>query len=241
MLRPARFSPTLQLNRNARLTLPAHHLRLKRPLPSRAELIADGVVHAVGIVLTLAVGSALLALALFHAGPWEYVAAVLYVVSLLTVFSISCAYNLWPDSPTKWVLRRFDHAAIFLLIAGTYTPFLTQFDAATMYTMLAVVWGAAFFGIFIKLVFPGRLDRIAVVFYLAMAWSGVAIGGRLMDTLPATTLALILAGGIVYSVGVIFYAWGGLRFSRAVWHGFVVTGASLHLVAVMHVLVIARV
>ena len=85
---------------------------------SRAELIADGIVHAVGIVLAIAAGSALLAVSAFHTGPGEYAAAVFYVVSLLTVLSISCAYNLWPISPAKWILRRFDHAAIYLLIAG---------------------------------------------------------------------------------------------------------------------------
>src|SRR5262245_2142753 len=93
---------------------------------SRAELIADGIVHGVGIMLAVAGGSALLVMSTFHAQPGEYAAAVLYVVSLLTVMSISCAYNLWPVSPAKWLLRRFDHAAIYLLIAGTYTPFLVQ-------------------------------------------------------------------------------------------------------------------
>ena len=85
---------------------------------SRAELIADGIVHAVGIVLAIAAGSALLALSAFHAAPGEYVAAAFYVVSVLTVLSISLAYNLWPVSPAKWILRRFDHAAIYLLIAA---------------------------------------------------------------------------------------------------------------------------
>src|SRR5690606_25112138 len=113
---------------------------------------------------------------------------IFYVASLLTVFSISCAYNLWPDTPTKWVLRRFDHAAIFLLIAGTYTPFLTQLAPPTMWLMLAVVWGAALVGIVIKLALPGKLERIAVVFYLALGWSGVAIARQLGETLPATTI-----------------------------------------------------
>lgn len=221
--------------------LPADHHRSRRPLPTRGELVADGIVHGIGIVLTLAAGSTLIALlAWFANGPWEYVAAIFYVASLLTVFSISCAYNLWPDTPTKWVLRRFDHAAIFLLIAGTYTPFLTQLAPQTMWLMLTVVWGAALVGIVIKLALPGKLERVAVVFYLALGWSGVAIAGQLGETLPATTIGLIVAGGVVYSAGVVFYAWGALRYSRAVWHGFVVTAAGLHLAAVMHCMIIAR-
>ncbi|MEI5678707.1 MULTISPECIES: PAQR family membrane homeostasis protein TrhA [unclassified Mesorhizobium] len=216
------------------------------PLPgrfhySRAELIADGIVHAVGIVLAIAAGSALLAISAFHAGPGEYVAAVFYVVSLLTVLSISLAYNLWPISPAKWILRRFDHAAIYLLIAATYTPFLAQLnDAALTRSMLILVWSAAALGIALKMLFPGRFDRIAVGFYLAIGWSGVVVLQPLLHTLPPATLMLLLAGGIVYSCGVVFFAWRGLRFQNAVWHGFVVTGAGLHFAAVLDVLVVNR-
>ncbi len=196
---------------------------------SRAEMIADGVVHAVGIVLAIAAGSALLSLSASHAGPGEYVAVVFYVVSLLTVLSISLAYNLWPLTPAKWMLRRFDHAAIYLLIAATYTPVLAQLDdAAVTGPMIAIVWGAAVAGMAIKLFLPGRFDRLAIVFYLAIGWSGIVVMEPLLRTLPPVTTSLILAGGIVYSAGVVFYIWRGLRFQNALWHGFVITGAGLH-------------
>jgi hemolysin III len=209
---------------------------------SRAELIADGIVHAVGIVLAIAAGSALLSLSAFHAEPGEYLAAIFYVVSLLTVLSISLAYNLWPVTRAKWILRRFDHAAIYLLIAATYTPFLVQLaDPAMAGRMVAIVWGAAVSGIAIKLLLPGRFDRLAVIFYLAIGWSGVAIAQPLFNTLPPVTLGLILAGGIVYSCGVVFFAWNGLRFQNAIWHGFVVTGAGLHFAAIIDCLVVARI
>lgn len=209
---------------------------------SRAEMIADGIVHAVGIVLAIAAGSAFLALAAFHAGPGEYIAAAFYVVSLLTVLSVSLAYNLWPvSSPAKWILRRFDHAAIYLLIAATYTPFLAQLDGSPLtVSMIALVWTAAVIGIAIKVLLPGRFDRLAVVFYLAIGWSGIVLVGPLVQTLPTASIALIVAGGIVYSLGVIFFAWKGLRFHNAVWHGFVVTGAGLHLAAMVDCLVINR-
>jgi hemolysin III len=212
-----------------------------RFLYSRAELIADGIVHAIGIVLAITAGSALLAVSAFHTAPGEYAAAVFYVVSLLTVLSISCAYNLWPISPAKWILRRFDHAAIYLLIAGTYTPFLTQLnDTTAARIMIAVVWGAAAIGMAVKLLLPGRFDRLAVVFYLAIGWSGAAMADSLLETLPASTLWLIVAGGIIYSCGVVFFIWRRLRFQSAVWHGFVVTAAGLHLAAVIDCLVINR-
>jgi hemolysin III len=209
---------------------------------SRAEMIADGIVHAVGIVLAIAAGSALLALAAFHVGPGEYVAAAFYVVSLLTVLSVSLTYNLWPvSSPAKWILRRFDHAAIYLLIAATYTPFLAQLEASPLAVWtIILVWTAAMTGIAIKVLLPGRFDRLAVVFYLAIGWSGILLVKPLVHTLPSTSIALLVAGGIVYSCGVIFFAWKGLRFHNALWHGFVVIGAGLHLAAMVDCLVINR-
>ena len=209
---------------------------------SRAELIADGIVHAIGIVLAIAAGSAMLALAAFHAAPGEYVAAVFYVVSLLTVLSVSLAYNLWPlTSPAKWVLRRFDHSAIYLLIAATYTPFLAQLHRTPLAGwMIVTVWTAALLGIAVKVLLPGRFDRLAVVFYLAIGWSGLALAGPLVATLPTATLTLIVAGGIVYSLGVVFFAWHALRYHAALWHGFVVLGAGLHLAALFDTLVFAR-
>lgn len=208
---------------------------------SRAELIADGVVHAIGIVLAVAAGSALLAISAFYTSTGEYLAAVAFIAALLTVLSVSCAYNLWPISPAKWVLRRFDHAGIYLLIAATYTPFLAQLeDRVTASWMAVIVWSAAAAGMAIKLFLPGRLDRLAIVFYLAMGWSGVVILQPLVATLPTATLWLLFAGGMVYSCGVIFYSWQRLRFQSAVWHGFVITGAGLHLAAMIDLLVVAR-
>lgn len=210
---------------------------------SRAELIADGIVHAVGIVLAIAAGSAMLALAAFRVGPGEYVAAVFYVVSLLTVLSVSMVYNLWPvTSPAKWVLRRFDHAGIYLLIAATYTPFLAQLQGnALAEWMIWIVWTAALLGIAVKVLLPGRFDRLAVAFYLVIGWSGLVLAQPLVASLSTASLALIVAGGVVYSCGVIFFAWKGLRFHNAVWHGFVVTGAGLHLAALVDCLVVNRI
>jgi hemolysin III len=209
---------------------------------SRAELIADGIVHAVGIVLAIAAGSAMLALAASRSGTGEYVAAVFYVVALLTVLSVSLAYNLWPiSSPAKWVLRRFDHSAIYLLIAATYTPFLAQLEPSPLTrSMIVLVWSAAALGIAVKIALPGRFDRLAILFYLAIGWSGLALAGPLVNTLPAIAISLLIAGGIAYSCGVIFFAWKGLRFHNALWHGFVVTGAGLHLAALMDCLVVDR-
>ena len=180
---------------------------------------------------------------LFHTGPGEYVAAVFYVVSLLTVLSISLAYNLWPLTPAKWMLRRFDHAAIYLLIAATYTPFLAQLDDAAL-------GGLDDRG---RLGRGGRRhgDQAASCPAASTGWPWSSISPSagaassscrpLLDTLPPSdAVAASLAGGIVYSCGVVFFAWHRLRFQNAVWHGFVVVGAGLHFAAVMDCLVIAR-
>ena len=208
---------------------------------SRAEMIADGIIHIVGLIFAISAGSFLLALAFFRTGPGEYAAAILYVASLLTVLSISLIYNLWPLTPAKWVLRRVDHSAIYLLIAGTYTPFLVQLpDAGLAKVMLSAVWVAAAAGIAVKILFPGRYDRLAVGCYIATGWSGIVMASELQAALPQSTFMLLGAGGIVYTTGVIFYAWRSLKFQSAVWHTFVVVGAALHCSAVMDCFVVNR-
>jgi hemolysin III len=209
---------------------------------SRAERVADAAVHAVGLVLAIVAGAALLAFAASRAGPGEYAAAVFYVVALVAVLAVSLAYHQWPvASPAKWVLRRLDHSAIYLLIAATYTPFLAQLEAAPLAGwMLGLVWVLALVGIALKIFLPGRFDRLAILLYLAIGWSGLALAGPLVRTLPEASLRLIVAGGIVYSCGVLFFVWKRLRFHNAVWHGFVVAGAGLHLAAMADCLVFDR-
>lgn len=208
---------------------------------TRAELIADGIVHIIGLVFAISAGSILLALSFVRTAPAEYAAAIIYVASLLTVFSVSMIYNLWPPTPAKWVLRRIDHSAIYLLIAGTYTPFLISIaDAPGAKLMLSAVWFAALAGIALKLFLPGRFDRLAVAFYLITGWSGVAMTGQLQAALAPSTFALLAAGGVVYTLGVIFYLWRGLRYQTALWHGFVVIGAALHCSAVIDCFVVGR-
>ena len=231
----------MRLWHDGRMSFDPHFHFHKFRIPSKAELIADGVVHAIGILIAIAAGAALLAYAFGRAGPGEYIALVFYLSSLLTVLSVSCAYNLWPHSPVKWVLRRADHAAIYLLIAGTYTPFLVNIqDPLASWALIAIVWGGALVGMAAKLFLPGRFDGLAVAFYLAIGWSGVVMVRSLADVLPDSTIWLIAAGGVAYSSGVIFFVWRSLRFQSALWHSFVVAGATLHLAAMTDFMVVTR-
>lgn len=200
---------------------------------SLSERVADAVVHSIGLLIALAAGTVLLVQAAGRAGYGEYSALVLYVAALVTVMTVSLIYNWWPISPFKVFLRRFDHAAIFLLIAASYTPFAVQLaDKQLAAVLLTIVWGGALLGMTIKLLLPGRFDRTSIFFYLLIGWSGVAMFAPLTEVLPWSSIRLLAAGGIAYTTGVIFYALHRMRFQTAIWHAFVVTGAALHLAAV---------
>ena len=206
----------------------------------RAELIADGAVHALGVTLAIAGAIALLQAARSLA-PVELAAAAIYAAGLVTVLGVSAAYNTLPVSPLKGRLRRFDHAAIYLLIAGTYTPFLTQLkNGLVAAVLLAGVWGASVAGMALKLALPGRYDRLSVGFYLLVSWSGVAAYEAVLDVLPGSTLALLAAGGVLYTTGVVFHLWESLRFQNAIWHAFVLAAAACHYGAVLDCLFFAR-
>jgi hemolysin III len=199
----------------------------------RVELIADGVVHAIGILLGVIAATVLVVLTAVYATALSIVAVSIYVAGLLSMLVLSATYNLWPVSRTKWVLRRFDHSAIYMLIAATYTPFIMEMkDSVFALALLIGVWCVAAFGIALKLVWPGRFDRLATGLYLVLGWSGIMLYDSI-GSLPTLALWLVLAGGALYSLGVIFHAWRRLRFQNVIWHCFVLLGAACHYTAVM--------
>ncbi|MBR0756720.1 hemolysin III family protein [Bradyrhizobium jicamae] len=202
----------------------------------RAELIADGVVHIVGICFGLVAATALVVLTAVYATTFDVVVVSIYVAGLLAMLTFSATYNLWPVSRAKWLLRRYDHSAIYLLIAATYTPFIMQVKESYFAIALLVgVWCLAIVGIVLKFRYPGRYDRVAVGLYLAMGWSGMMLYDAVMKTLPAVALGFVVAGGVLYSFGVIFHAWQRLRFQNVIWHCFVLLGAACHYTAVVDV------
>jgi hemolysin III len=206
------------------------------------ELLADGVVHAIGIVLAL-IGAVLLIIVSGDSTQAVKTASVLiYAAALLTMLGLSAAYNMWPVSPRKWLLRRFDHSAIYLLIAATYTPFIAHMkvELATV-GLLLVVWCLAIVGIVLKLALPGRLDRLSIGLYLLLGWSGAMAYEPIAATLPESTLWLIAIGGMLYSTGVVFHLSERLRFQNAIWHGFVLMGALCHYMAVLDGVALAKI
>lgn len=199
----------------------------------RAETIADAVVHGLGIALAIGGGAALMILAVHHANVSQLTAVAIYIAGLAAMIGFSAAYNLWPLTPFKWWLRRCDHSAIYLLIAATYTAFVLPMHGTASDAILIVQWVSAFAGIALKLFFPGRFDRASIALYLVMGWSGLFVIGPMAAALAPLTLALIVAGGVLYSAGVIFHVWESLRFQNAIWHGFVLLAAACHYGAVL--------
>ncbi|WP_439273134.1 PAQR family membrane homeostasis protein TrhA [Pseudochrobactrum sp. HB0163] len=200
-------------------------------LYDKAELWADGIIHIIGVLLAISGAVVMLWYFAGQISPVIYISALIYVLSLVAALTVSAIYNIWPVSPIKQFLRRFDHSMIYVLIAGTYTPFIMKMGEGAL-GHLGFVWLIAACGIALKLLLPGRFDRLAILLYLALGWSGVLIYDQLLQFLSMPVVVLIAAGGIIYSLGVIFHVWERLRFQNAIWHGFVVTGAALHYSAV---------
>jgi hemolysin III len=205
----------------------------------RHELLADGVVHAIGVGFGLIAAIALVAAACFFATAAEIAAVSVYAAGLVTMLALSATYNLFPVSRRKWVLRRFDHSAIYVLIAATYTPFIAQMRlSVTSVVLMSGVWSVAIIGIVLKLFLPGRFDRLAIMLYLAMGWSGVVVFDVIAEALPSGTVWLIAAGGALYSAGVVFHVWERLRFQNAIWHSFVLLAAACHYAAVLDLILV---
>src|SRR5260370_11701232 len=168
----------------------------------RVELIADGIVHAIGVSLGLVGAIAIVAVAAHSPHTTELSSIVVYSIGLLSMFGFSAAYNTWPVSAAKRVLRRFDHSAIFLMIAGTYTPFIAQMKGNILAMgLLAGVWLTAVAGIILKLLLPGRLARIAVVLYLLLGWSGAVVYEPVVTALPSFGIWLFPARRAPSSIG----------------------------------------
>lgn len=205
------------------------------------ELVADAVVHGIGIAVAVCAGGVLLVYAGLLTAPEHFGSLLFYTGSMLCVLLASLAFNQCPIGPRKRSLAKIDQAAIFLFIAGSYTPFLSFLgDHGMARPLLYGIWGIALMGIVLKLFVPERFGRIAVVLYLALGWSGMLVYDEFGGRVPELALVLVVLGGLAYTGGVVFHLWERLRFHNVLWHVAVVLGASLHLAAVFDCMVISR-
>lgn len=209
------------------IALPSRHYR------TRGARRADLWVHISGLLLAVFGGSFLIVRSALHADGAMVAAVVVYVIGLATMFLCSAAYN-FARASRQPLLRKLDHAGIFVMIAGSYTPLLVHALSGTwQWSMTLTVWAIALFGVFAKLCLPGLGKGFWVAIYLLLGWVGMAAVKPIVQSLDLPVLILIAAGGLIYTVGVFFYMSKRLVYFRAIWHGHVLAAAIVHWAAML--------
>lgn len=199
------------------------------------EELVHSVSHGIGAVLSVAGMTVLIVAASLahHVDPWKLVGVSLYGITLVTLYTASALYHGSRHPRLKRALQIADHCAIYTLIAGTYTPFLlVNLRDGPGWPMLAVVWTLALGGIALKITWPRRFSTLRLILYLAMGWLAMLAVGDLMAALSPTSLALLIGGGAIYSLGVIVFVLETLPYNHAIWHGFVLAGSGCHYAAI---------
>jgi hemolysin III len=198
------------------------------------EELANSITHGIGLLLSVAGFVVLLVFAILHGTANHIVACSIYGATLICLYTASTLYHAVISPRAKRALKIFDHSAIYLLIAGTHTPFLLlDLRGAWGWSLFGVVWGLAFAGIVFKFWFVDHFDYLSTAIYLAMGWLVVIAAKPILAHVPTVTLLWILAGGILYSSGVVFYVWKRLPYGHVVWHLFVMGGSACHYVAIL--------
>lgn len=203
---------------------------------ARAEYVSDAVVHVAGLAAVIGAVPVLIVLtALLRGDSASILGASVYGATFTLMILCSALYNMIPRPDWAWLLRRLDHSAIYLKIAGTYTPFaLISGQGAGL---VAALWGAAGVGVAMKLVSPARFRWVALALYLGMGWAGVVLGSDILAALPDRVVVLMAVGGGLYTIGVVFFLWDGLPFHNTIWHVFVLAASLCFYAAVtLHVL-----
>jgi hemolysin III len=199
-----------------------------------AEIEADFAIHVVGM-LSGAIGAAVLLMLAAQTDAVTFWSVLAYSLGLMAMLGSSAAYHIQRSSERRELLRRVDHAAIFIMIAGTYTPFTAcVMDGAHSTWFTSAMWLAALAGVFVKLLYPHRFEWASTSVYLAMGWALVVFMQPLLAALDRPTLILIVLGGILYSIGACIHGWRRLPFRDAMWHGLVLVAAGCHYAAILH-------
>ena len=207
----------------------------------KREELASALTHGVGAIAALAAGSVLITLAALWGDGWQLGAAIVFGTCLLLLYLASTLYHSFQQPAIKGRLKVFDHCAIYLLIAGTYTPFtLIGLRGTLGWSLFAAIWTLAIAGVVFKLFFTGRFKLLSTAIYVAMGWLVVVAIKPVMAALDGWTLGWLLAGGLFYTLGTVFYHRESIRYSHAIWHLFCIAGSVCHYVAVMAQVLPAR-
>ncbi len=201
---------------------------------SQNEELANSITHGIGIALSVGGTVVLTVKAVATADPWRMVTYPIFGLTMILLYTASTLYHAHTDPQHKARLKVLDHISRFYLIAGTYTPItLVAMRGNWGWTIFAVVWGLALAGTVFKLFFTGRFTVVSTALYVAMGWIAAAAIVPLFQSVPGQTLVWLFAGGLFYTVGIVFYAWHRLPFNHAIWHLFVLGGTACHLVVVL--------
>ena len=204
---------------------------------SRGEEIANSITHAIAAGMSVVALVVLIVRAVSLGDAWHVVSFSIFGSTLILLYMASTLYHAIPLPQAKRILKTLDHSAIFLLIAGTYTPFmLVSLRDTVGWTVFGVVWLLAVVGVVLKCCFVYRFKRLSLTIYLGMGWLCVLIGRDMYATLSGTSLVFLALGGLAYTLGVIFYVWKRLPYSHAIWHLFVIAGSTMHFFSVLHTL-----
>ncbi|GHE86923.1 DNA-binding protein [Aliiroseovarius zhejiangensis] len=200
------------------------------------EYVADGVVHGLGVVAAIIGSVALIYWAMGDAPLGHLPPMLAYGAGLIASFTLSAAYNMTLHRSARQVLRKFDHAAIYLMIAGTYTPIaLIGIGGTNGYALVAAAWTLALIGVAMKLFFFGRFERFGLMLTLMQGWMAVLMIGPLIASFSPVVLVLLVGGGLLFTLGIFFHLGEHLPFNRAIWHIHVLLGAAAHYAAVVMV------
>jgi hemolysin III len=194
-----------------------------------AEEIANAITHGIGTLLSIVGLIILIVMAALTGDAWRIVSFSIYGSTLIAAYLASTLYHSMLHPRTKYIFKVLDHCSIYLLIAGTYTPILLlSLHGAWSWILMSVIWGLAVVGITFKAFFVTRFQLISTLAYIGMGWLAVTAWGELSRSLPVGAMRLLIIGGVVYTVGVIFYRWDRLPYNHAIWHGFVMGGSICH-------------
>jgi len=208
---------------------------------SVAEEIANSITHGIGALLSIGGLVVLIVYASSYGNAWHITACSIFGATLILNYTASTLYHSIPAPGAKRVLKVIDHAAIYLLIAGTYTPFtLVTLRGPWGWALFGIVWGIAALGIIFKTTMNGRIAGVSTALYLAMGWVVVVAVKPLLGAIQSGGLELLVLGGLAYSAGVIFYAWQKLPFNHAIWHLFVLVGSLCHFFAILYYVIPLR-
>ena len=201
---------------------------------SADEELANSITHGLGVVIGIAVLTLLVVFTSLRKGAWEIVSVSIYGATFILLYLGSTLYHSSRKPGVRRVMKIIDHSAIYLLIAGTYTPLaLAPLRGALGWSIFGAIWGAALIGIFFKVFFTGRFKWVSLGSYLFMGWFCVVAIKPLFRELTTAGFVFLAAGGLCYSIGAIFYAWKSLKWSHAVWHLFVLAGSLCHFFSIL--------